>query len=217
MERDEFKILVKSMKAVYAQPTFLPDQDAFNVWYALLKDLPYELASMAVQKHMLTEKFPPTIADLRAKANEVVEQPAEEMSELEAWALVRKAIGNSNYHADEEFARLPEVCRIAVGSPVNLREWAMMNSDQVATVEQSHFIRNYRTAAKRMTEDRKLPPAFRERIAEHRRKHAELKSRDQPEIEVKAEEKIEQADERPSGMSAETRRKLDELLRKISI
>ena len=217
MERDEFKILVKSMKAVYAQPTFLPDQDAFNVWYALLKDLPYELASMAVQKHMLTEKFPPTIADLRAKANEVVEQPAEEMSELEAWALVRKATGNSNYHADEEFARLPEVCRIAVGSPVNLREWAMMNSDQVATVEQSHFIRNYRTAAKRMTEDRKLPPAFRERIAEHRRKHAELKSRDQPEIEVKAEEKIEQAEERPSGMSAETRRKLDELLRKISI
>ena len=217
MERDEFKILVKSMKAVYAQPTFLPDQDAFNVWYALLKDLPYELASMAVQKHMLTEKFPPTIADLRAKASEVVERPAEEMSELEAWALVRKAIGNSNYHAEEEFARLPEVCRIAVGSPANLREWAMMDSDQVATVEQSHFIRNYRAAAKRMTEDRKLPSAFRERIAEHRRKHAELKSRDQPEIEAKAEEKIEQAEEKPSGMSAETRRKLDELLRKISI
>lgn len=172
---------------------------------------------MAVQKHMLTEKFPPTIADLRAKANEVVERPAEEMSELEAWALVRKAIGNSNYHAEEEFARLPKVCRIAVGSPANLREWAMMDSDQVATVEQSHFIRNYRTAAKRMTEDRKLPPAFRERIAEHRRKHAELKSRDQPEIEDKAEEKIEQTEEKPSGMSAETRKKLDELLRKISI
>lgn len=217
MERDEFKILVKSMKAVYAQPTFLPDQDAFNVWYALLKDLPYELASMAVQKHMLTEKFPPTIADLRAKVNEVVERPAEEMSELEAWALVRKAIGNSNYHAEEEFARLPEACQIAVGSPANLREWAMMDSDQVATVEQSHFIRNYRAAAKRMTEDRKLPPAFRERIAEHRRKHAELKSRDQPEIETKAEEEIEKTEEKPSGMSAETRRKLDELLRKISI
>ena len=217
MEREQFKVLVKAMKAVYAQPTFIPDQDAFNVWFALLGDLPYKQAELAVQKHMATEKFPPTIADLRAKANEVVERPAEEMSELEAWALVRKAIGNSNYHAEEEFARLPEVCRIAVGSPANLREWAMMDSDQVATVEQSHFIRNYRAAAKRMTEDRKLPPAFRERIAEHRRKHAELKSRDQPEIEAKAEEKIEQAEEKPSGMSEETRRKLDELLRKISI
>lgn len=217
MERDEFKILVKSMKAVYAQPTFLPDQDAFNVWYALLKDLPYELVSMAIQRHMLTEKFPPTIADLRAKSIEVVERPAEDVSELEAWALVRRAIGNSNYHAEEEFARLPEACRIAVGSPANLREWAMMDLDQVETVEQSHFIRNYRAAAKRMTEDRKLPPAFREKIAEHRSKHAELKSREPQEIEAKTEEKIEQAEEKPSGMSAGTRRKLDELLRKISI
>lgn len=210
MEREEFKILVKSMKAVYAQPTFLPDQDAFNVWYALLKDLPYELASMAVQKHMLTEKFPPTIADLRSKATEMVERSAEEMSELEAWALVRKAIGNSGYHAEEEFAKLPEVCQIAVGRAENLREWALMDSEQVATVEQSHFIRNYRAAAKRMAEDNKLPPNFRERIAESRRKYAELNSENQPKIENKAEE-MEETEERLSGMSEETRRKLDEL------
>ena len=30
MEREEFKILVKAMKAVYAQPTFIPDKDAFD-------------------------------------------------------------------------------------------------------------------------------------------------------------------------------------------
>ena len=93
----------------------------------------------------------------------------------------------------------------------------MMDSDQVATVEQSHFIRNYRSAVKRMTEDKKLPPAFRERIAEHRRRHAELKSRDQPEIEDKEEADEPKEEEKPSGMSEETRRKLDELLRKISI
>lgn len=39
MEREQFKVLVKAMKAVYAQPTFIPDQDAFNVWFALLGDL----------------------------------------------------------------------------------------------------------------------------------------------------------------------------------
>lgn len=38
MEREQFKVLVKAMKAVYAQPTFIPDQDAFNVWFALLGD-----------------------------------------------------------------------------------------------------------------------------------------------------------------------------------
>ena len=68
MEREQFKVLVKAMKAVYAQPTFIPDQDAFTVWFALLRDLPYKQAELAVQKHMATEKFPPTIADIREKA-----------------------------------------------------------------------------------------------------------------------------------------------------
>ena len=65
MEREEFKILVKAMKAVYAQPTFIPDKDAFNVWYGLLQDLPYEQANLAIQKYMTSERFPPTIAEIR--------------------------------------------------------------------------------------------------------------------------------------------------------
>lgn len=171
MEKNEFKVLVKSMKAVYAQPTFIPDQDAFKVWYALLKDLPYNLASMAVQKHMLTEKFPPTIADIRLKASEIIRKQEEEMSELEAWALVRKAIGNSIYHAAEEFEKLPESCQIAVGNPANLREWAMMDIERLETVEQSHFIRNYRVAINRIAEEQKLPISFRNTIAEYKREH----------------------------------------------
>lgn len=67
MTREEFKTLVKGMKAVYAQPTFIPDQDAFNVWFELLKDIPYQQANVAIQKYMLTEKFPPTIADIRER------------------------------------------------------------------------------------------------------------------------------------------------------
>lgn len=70
---------------------------------------------------------------------------------------MRKAIGRSNYYAEEEFEKLPEACKMAVGNPSNLREWAMMDSDQVGTVEQSHFVRNYRTAMQRIKEDRRMP------------------------------------------------------------
>ena len=31
MEREEFKILVKAMKAVYAQPTFIPDNYVLEI------------------------------------------------------------------------------------------------------------------------------------------------------------------------------------------
>lgn len=194
MEREEFKTLVKGMKAVYAQPTFIPDQDAFNVWYELLKDLPYAQANIAIQKYMLTEKFPPTIADIRTKANDIVAKVEESMSELEAWSLVSKAISNSGYHAEEEFDKLPEACQRAVGNPSNLKEWAMMESDKVATVEQSHFIRNYRVAVQRMQEEAKIPAHVKAAIASMREKTEALEQKPRQTIEQKPEEK------RPEGV-----------------
>ena len=106
MEREEFKILVKAMKAVYEQPTFIPDKDAFDVWYGLLQDLPYEQANLAIQKYMTSERFPPTIADIRTKATEIIAPAEESMSELQAWALVQRALRNSGYNSEEEFAKL---------------------------------------------------------------------------------------------------------------
>lgn len=194
MEREEFKTLVKGMKAVYAQPTFIPDQDAFNVWYELLKDLPYTQANIAIQKYMLTEKFPPTIADIRAKANDIIARVEESMSELEAWSLVSKAISNSGYHAQEEFDKLPEACQRAVGNSSNLKEWAMMESDKVATVEQSHFIRNYRVAVQRMQEEAKIPDHVKAAIASMREKTEALEQKPRQTIEQKPEEK------RPEGV-----------------
>ena len=38
MRKEEFKILVKAMKAVYADPKFIPDQYAYDVWFAMLED-----------------------------------------------------------------------------------------------------------------------------------------------------------------------------------
>lgn len=207
MEREEFKTLVKGMKAVYAQPTFIPDQDAFNVWYELLKDLPYAQANIAIQKYMLTEKFPPTIADIRTKANDIVAKVEESMSELEAWSLVSKAISNSGYHAEEEFDKLPEACQRAVGNPSNLKEWAMMESDKVATVEQSHFIRNYRVAVQRMQEEAKIPDHVKAAIASMREKTEAIEQKSRQAIEQKPEEK------RPEGvpMPPEVAKRLKEM------
>lgn len=207
MERAEFKTLVKGMKAVYAQPTFIPDQDAFNVWYELLKDLPYEQANIAIQKYMLTEKFPPTISDIRTKANEIVAQVEESMSELEAWSLVGKAISNSGYHAQEEFDKLPEACQRAVGNPSNLKEWAMMESEKVATVEQSHFIRNYRVAVQRMKEEAKIPEHIKKVIEGMREKAGVIEQKPREVIEQKPEEK------RPEGvpMPPEVAKRLKEM------
>ena len=121
----------------------------------------------------------------------------------------------------EEFAKLPEACQMAVGSPANLREWALMDSDQVGTVEQSHFIRNYRTAVKRISEDRKIPNQIKALISEIQ-VEKKIAAMENAKLEAVNEAKqletpIPKKEEHPQGMSEETRKKLDELRGRMKI
>lgn len=158
MTRDEMKILAKAMKAVY--PQMMPDRDAFDVWYELLKDLDYRQASAALQRHMQTSKYPPTIADIR----QAVTAPKEEMPELEAWALARKAIRCDPDSAKEQFDRLPELVQKTIGTPAALTEWGQLPSETVGSVIQSQFLRGYRAQAERQRTDTAIAPKVRKLI-----------------------------------------------------
>lgn len=113
MTKDEFKILCKGMKAVYTQSTFLPDAYAFKVWYSLLQDLDYTIAQAAIQKYMLINEFPPTIADIRKNAVSV--QAGDKKTWSEGWEEVMKAIGNfGSYREEEALESMSEITRKAV-------------------------------------------------------------------------------------------------------
>ena len=159
MNQEQFKTLVKGMKAVYPQPTFIPDNDAMLVWYNLLKDLSYEQVSVAIQKHMMQNKFPPTIADIREKASELIKEETDELSETEAWSIVWKAICKSSYNSEEEYAKLPDDIKKVVGSHGQLRSWAIDENFNQA-VESSNFKRDYRNYMQQKREKSKLPERF---------------------------------------------------------
>lgn len=204
---EKFKILVKAMKAVYPQPTFIPDEDAFKVWYSLLKDIDYTTLQSAIQKYMMLKTFPPTIADLRNEAMSFKEKKYDDkMGELEAWALVRKALGNSGYHSEEEYERLPEAVQKAVGAPSNLKEWALASIDTVDSVIQSHFVRNYRSAITRMSETSKLSVSVVQRIQEYRPQ--EISEKETKEIDGPKEEKEMASSEYVSRLMREFKRKI---------
>lgn len=162
MTKDEFRSLTKVLKAVYSDPKFIADQYAFDAWYVLLEDLPFADAAKAVKSYMQASSFTPTPADIRKRCARNLE-PAP-MQGIEAWSLVARALRNSTYGADEEFAKLPPMVQEAVGSPSQLREWATEDSSKVHTVEQSHFIRAYEAIIQRHKEDAPLPESIREAI-----------------------------------------------------
>ena len=158
MSKEEFKTLVKAMKAVYTHPSFIPDKYAFDVWYSMLHDLDYQTASAAIQKHMQSEEREPTVASIRKHAEQINGGLRDEIGEMQAWHMVYRAICDSAYHADERFAELPEIIQRAVASPGNLREWSQMDKDTVNSVGQSQFLRSYRAEVKRAADLRKLSP-----------------------------------------------------------
>ncbi|MBR1631530.1 MAG: hypothetical protein IJ680_06695 [Paludibacteraceae bacterium] len=165
MDREEFKTLVKAMKSIYAEPKFIADQNAFNLWYSLLRDLPYNVASAAVQRHMMSNKFPPMPSDIREIAQQITAPVEDDMGELEAWSLVYKAICSLSWDAPEkEFDKLPDLCKQAIGNAANLREMAQMDTNTVESVEQSHFLRAYRAAKQQRQKESALSLGLRQQI-----------------------------------------------------
>lgn len=112
MNFDEFKRLVKGMKAVYTLSSFLPDANSVKIWYELLKDMPYEIANVSIQKHMATNKFPPTVAEIRSGAAEIT---SKHRDWSDGWESFRKAVGRFGYYRREEaFASMDEITRKVV-------------------------------------------------------------------------------------------------------
>lgn len=159
MTVDEFDILVKAMKAMYADPKFIADSTAYEMWYSLIGYMNYQTASEALQAHLRTSTRLPAVADFVKYASQKSNPQA--LNAEEAWALVTKALRNGLYGAEEEYAKLPPAIQKAVGSPINLREWAQLEKDDVQGVQKSHFVRAYRTEMERAEQDRLLPLGLR--------------------------------------------------------
>lgn len=170
MTRDEAKMVIKVLTATY--PNYKPRDlsETVDIWSAMLSDYDYPTISKALHRYIMTDTtgFAPSIGQIIGM---IVTEPSREP--LEAWSLVRKAICNATYHADEEYAKLPAECQKAIGSPQNLKEMAQMDTDVVESVEQSHFIRSYQAVIKKMDDEKRLPKQMRsytQQIAERMQK-----------------------------------------------
>lgn len=161
-EREDFMKLVTVLRAAYSSEKFMPDKQSALVWYEMLKDIDYQTLMQGCYKLIQSSPYPPTIADIRASCTSL--QTVERLTDLEAWALVRKALSNGTYGAEQEFAKLPPLVQKAVGSPANIREMAQADMESVATVFQSQFLRAYRTETQRAADLAKLSPPIRNLI-----------------------------------------------------
>lgn len=187
MTREETLCIMGVLKAAY--PAYYRDlsrRDAETVvglWTEMFADDPAQMVAAAVKALIATDAkgYPPHIGAVKDKLRKL-EQPRE-MTELEAWALVRQAIRgasmepwsrrlsavsgvDSRTSAERNFAKLPPLLQKLVGSPAQLAEWGKVEEDKLGTVVQSNFMRSYRARAAQEREFQALPQDVRAMIGQ---------------------------------------------------
>lgn len=120
------------------------------LWVEMFKDDDARLVTYAVKSLINTSasSFAPTIGQIKNKMHSLTTVNTE-VSSLEAWEVVRKAISRSGWYAEEEFEKLPDDLKRLVGSASQLHNWSQMDSDTVNSVISSNFQRNYKQRAER--------------------------------------------------------------------
>lgn len=166
MTKEEFSILARGLKAVYTQPSFLPDSDALNVWYTLLKDLDYMVVQTAIQKYMLTQKLPPVIADIREMASSVT--MGEKALWSDGWEEVVMAIRRyGSYNEEKAMENMSEITKQCVR---RLGYQNLCRSEDIS-IERANFRMIYEQISKREEENRKLPVQMRKWIEQQQKQN----------------------------------------------
>ncbi len=163
MTREETVKIIRIMVDSY--PNYKPNNlsETVDVWTMMLEEYSYQQVSMALKSYILsdTSGFAPAIGQLVDKIHSM-SQP-EQLNEMEAWALVARALRNGGYHALEEYEKLPPEVQKAVGTHEQLRNWALDEyfNEEVA---KSNFLRAYRIEVNRKRELAKMPSDVRRLI-----------------------------------------------------
>ena len=68
MNKQEFSLFTMALKTYYPRENLLPNTQAMELWYQQLQDIPYRTAEAALNQWVATNKWSPSIADIRETA-----------------------------------------------------------------------------------------------------------------------------------------------------
>ncbi len=163
MVRNDVQNFLAMIQGTY--PNFNPPDKtaAVNAWTMALEEYNRDEVVLAFKLYMKsnTSGFAPSPGQIIDKIHSIT-QP-EQLNEMEAWALVARALRNGGYHALEEYEKLPPAVQKAVGTHEQIRNWAI-DENFNEEVAMSNFCRSYRIVVKREQELAKMPSDVRRLI-----------------------------------------------------
>lgn len=168
MTRKESAQIIGIMQTVYLDSFKNLSADAIQstvaIWANVFEDDPASAVQAAVMAHIsaTTDRFMPPPGAIKQRLVEI--KTGGNLTAGEAWQLVYAAAQRGIHHAQEEFDKLPPIVQRLVGSPNQLREWAMMDAETVQSVIASNFQRSYAVRAEKEREYMALPSGVKDTL-----------------------------------------------------
>lgn len=166
MERQDVQELLMMITTTF--PSFKVQNKTATIdsWFFFLNEYDKNDILLALKSFVKTSgsEYAPNPSQLIEELEKVHELAQTDCSE--AWAMVRKAIGRGTYHAQDEFNKLPETIKKAVGSADMLYCWAT-DPNYSEGVIMSQFKDNYKRILEREKEYRRLPSELQARIGQY--------------------------------------------------
>lgn len=209
MTKQEMVKVLFVINSIY--PRFLAgkDQQAINgiadIWASILEDYDAKTVLQGVRAYAAGDEtgFSPSPGQIIAKIRAFNQEAS--MSAEEAWRVVEMAVQHALRDAEETYNAFPDAIKMAIGSPGALRDMAMLDTQQLETVEHSQFIRAYNTIQTREEIKARTPLSAAYLLTEKAK--AELEEKKAARIEEKRPSTKEIVQE-SKGMSDETKAKL---------
>lgn len=153
----EFGVLAKALQTYYPKDNLLPSDEAKALWYEQLKDLDYNILSSCLVKWVSTNKWSPTIADLRELATGSDNLP----QSPDAWEEVKTAI--TKYGHWNVQAALESMTPLTRKTVEKIGFYELCSSEN-EIADRAHFMQMYNIIAEREKKDRQIQPEVKARL-----------------------------------------------------
>jgi hypothetical protein len=152
MNKEEFKKIAMAIKTAYPNSNVFQDTGSMDIWFMMLSDLPYEIVQPAVLEHISTNKFAPSIAEVREKCAGLTSLQIPDWGE--AWESVLKAIRRFGYMQEQEaYGTLDEITKKCV----KRIGYQNICASENITADRANFRMMYEQEAQRQKTDNQLP------------------------------------------------------------
>lgn len=157
MDKKQFAVFVNAMRTYYPREKLLPNNAAMELWFDALQDLDYRAASDALKRWAATEKWSPSIADIRAGVVQIYE-PEVALDWSDGWREVTRAISNygswNKEKALESMSPVTKQCVLSIG-------WENICGSENISVERGHFRTMFTDKMERHDKARQIPEQLR--------------------------------------------------------